>query len=31
MESFIVCIKAEDICSYTAEDDEIKNEKKTEK
>ena len=28
MESFIVCIKAEDIYSYTAEDDEIK---KTEK
>ena len=27
MESFIVCIKAEDIYSYTAEDDEIKNEK----
>ena len=31
MESFIVCIKAEDICSYTAEDDEIKNEKKPRK
>ena len=27
MESLIVCIKAEDIYSYTAEDDEIKNEK----
>ena len=28
MESFIVCINAEDIYSCTAEDDEIKNKKK---